>query len=847
MALFLVLLVLNHSGAGINDVKQSLKKGKVKAEDIKINSTNIKIDPTQSKVKPNLKKIDLPPNYNGKKEDFFKKFYKPLTEIKIGGKKISVRPSSNKPTTKPNLKVSGPQRIQDTVKKTNKGEAVFAIPDPAQEFGFSETQEDKIRVQGEAEVIALYKKAKSIVWGSAENPKILKEMHDMTYDVIFTKYSRYPDLCAIARLYLIDATARFYLNPTYPLKEYSNGTFGGKDNNYYKRYLQIVNDYIHEKKDVNISKIFDIIAKQRMNIIWENDAGAATNITEDQSKIQTGLKNLNEIINESAYYPDSEKAYIGAVVDEMSLILSYYRDMYYWSIMTGDYQTAHSIFNYGLESGEIKFTGTFMDVYNSIPKQVIFHYVSGYDEQGDPVIKDKMVDLYKEAAQLLSMVELFRASETKVNEQEFDEKDKNLTQAKIEASCDWLNTFKPRPSDDETPPEVISATDLEIIHNNAYGENDYYKNKPVIIKRMYFTRDENIELTYEDIPSASDRITIRCEIDSTQPVGPSYDMKIVMHSNVSNKDKPLTMKQDYEFQGFYEKFRPNETNDEINNLIIKPDKSKESIAVLNGFRDDLNGKISPDGKFLYDSTYFDVKLLYSTFETTSVNMVQGIIPSTEGFCRSGGGEFLTATFDQDTTVKTTSVIIKNQAKWFVLEGHGDPVDGSFRYLVSTNNNAFLNLVDASKNLKDNIEILFINACDCLNYDQDSTKFLGGKWHKALPLALIAGYSGDTYSTATEGAFETLSVELNNAKIIGKTLTKHEIGQTWLNVNLNFYNKCMAQSSFWSSALGTDAAKNARYMLNEDNGTKYKYWFIGYGEKDGQSVLMPLFYEINEEL
>jgi len=100
IALLLVLSVRNYSGAGINDVKQSLKKGKVKTEDIKTNSANIKTAAPQNKVKPNIKRIDLPSNYNGKKEDFFKKFYKPLTEIKVGGKKLMLSLLQIKPLLK---------------------------------------------------------------------------------------------------------------------------------------------------------------------------------------------------------------------------------------------------------------------------------------------------------------------------------------------------------------------------------------------------------------------------------------------------------------------------------------------------------------------------------------------------------------------------------------------------------------------------------------------------------------------------------------------------------------------------------------------------------------------------
>lgn len=835
VALFLVLSIRNYSGAGINDVKQSLKKGKVKTEDTKTNSTNVKTAPTQSKVKQNIKRIDLPPNYNGKKEDFFKNFYKPLKEIKIGGKKISVRPSSNKTTTKTNMKVSGPQRIQDTVKKINKGEAAFAIPDPAKEFGFSETQEDKIRVQGEAEVTKLYEKATSIVWGSAENPKILKEMHDLAYDVIFKKYSRYPDLCAIARLYLIDATARFYLNPAYPLKEYSNGTFGGKDNNYYKRYLQIVNDYIHEKKDVNISKIFDIIVKQRMNIIWENDTSAVATITEDQSKIQTGLENLNEIINESAYYPDAEKAYIRAVVDEMSLILSYYRDMYYWSIMTGDYQTAHSIFNYEVENGKIKFTGTFMDVYRSIPKQVIFHYVSGYDEQGDPIIKDKMVDLYKEASQFLSMVELFRASETKVNEQEFDEKDKNLTQAKIEASCDWLNTFKPDAGDDINPPEVISATDLETFHNNAYGENDYYKNKPVIIKRMYFTRVENTKLTYEDIPNVSDRITIRCEIDSTQPIGPYYDMKIVLHSDISNRYKSLTMKQDYELHGFYEKFRPNETNDptdETNNLIDidtrqanpepiphYPDENEpqpplppptyptipisivasktikksnvRSISVAQCEKGGPQSALKVPPSLYIDNEYFNKTLVRSYLVQDTEDVKNKVCPNSKAFLMSGGGEFIQAgkKDPNDQFIGISEILVKRVANWFVIQGHGsdkianDSIgtkDDSAAIsplpdLLVTSNDENNNIIEISR--YSGMDVLIIDACFVFKHNRYKN------WRKVLPKGLIIGYHDEVGFEWMDQALDKVKEELKNSSI-----TQEQLGKAWAKINRVIYNK-----------------------------------------------------------
>lgn len=628
-----------------------------------------------------------------------------------------------------------PKRIEES--ETTPSNDSIIVPSPEKEFGFPVDKNDKVRISGEVEVQRLYELACSTISKSPENDAIIQKMKDIANE-IFKKYNAYPDLCAISKLYLIDAQARLGIEA-----ECSNGTLSPylqieiDHRDFFKKYVQIIIDYANDTSKPNIDKLIGFIDKYRIDKILKNDEKAQASITYYIDKLEKDSAFLNEYINETAFYGENTDIYVSVVTATMRAIISDYSALHYYSVMTSDYESAEYLFKSDYKDGKLAFSGIIQDLYNSVPKEVPYHYVAGYDGQNNPIINTKMVNIYREPGPVLNVIQNHRKAELIKYSHMFidDENNTNLTQEKVKAIGEWLKNYEPDREGKKGTPEKMSQENVDYLHNNAYGPNNYYKNTHVI-KKIYFTRIEPVEIN-EEVYHHSTLVNIRAEIELSSSEAPFYEFKIKIENlKDSERFKQVRLSRDYIWGGYYSKFQPNETDDpkdKSKNLVNnEKDAFKESIAVFT-CDNKPNESISP----FYNNNYFKYKVGHSnttetTFDINTKDFSKLIFKNSVSFLKAGGAEYIFTTMNK----LKAHALIRNQADWFLIDAHGrldKYPDGG----VSDDgpNPVYITPEQLYNNGKseyvEDLKILILLACGALKWqDSDDMTFAQG-WHKVM--------------------------------------------------------------------------------------------------------------------
>ncbi len=584
---------------GLSGLEDSIKEGNISEEN---NATNETLTDEINKNKADqIKKLSLAKSIKIKAQhpknkflkmvgDTFKKLKKLKTNSLSKLKQFNIPQILKKKKAATRIsdvaKLKMPKRIEESENPPSNDSII--VPSPEKEFGFPVDKNDKVRISGEAEVQRLYELACSTISKSPENDAIIQKMKDIANE-IFKKYSAYPDLCAISKLYLIDAQARLGIEA-----EYSNGSASPTlqvevaHRDFFKRYLQIMIDYAHETNKPNISNLINFINKNRIEKILKNDENAQKAIAFYIDKLEEDSAFLNEYINETAFYGENTDIYVSVVVTTMNAIISDYSALHYYSVMTSDYESAEYLFKSEYKDGKLAFSGVIKDLYDSIPKEVPYHYVAGYDEQNNPIIKTKMVEIYREPERILEVVKSARNAELLKYSHTFldDENNTNLTQEKVKAISEWLKNYEPDREGKKGTPEKMSQENVDYLHNNAYGPSDYYKNTHVI-KNIYFTRNENVKFI-DDIPYPTDLISARAEIESSSKDAPFYEYKVkIQNVRLPKRYKYVIMKKDYFTNEYYSKFRVNENNE------YEPDPENTEIETPGDIEDPSIPTVAP--------------------------------------------------------------------------------------------------------------------------------------------------------------------------------------------------------------------------------------------------------------
>ena len=762
--LFMLSVEYNVLYADINVINKALNKNA-------ISTSEVFLDPNSSISKTDFKKFSNK-NQNQPTQNFYNNsptIYKNL-KIKVNGKtKIIHVPFLNeKFLKKQNLKPiakrikekksfrskSAPLRIGDDAAD------ITLMPCPFEHFNFPADETDELKIQAIADVKSIFDKVNSLTW---ENyGQTMQEIYKLTYEKIFPQYNKYPDLCMITRLYLTESS--FKMSPQY----YTSGTYLSQ------AYDQIKNDYDYLiESNVNVKKVLEVINQRKLQM-KENNKRLESDVQSQLSYIENYKQNIENTLK--IIHPNNDQneidQHVKSIAEQYSGMATAYNLIYNNYMLMGDENKAHEIFNFVLKpDGGTEIKGRLFEIYNQIPYEVPFKFKTNNGESQIPVKQ------YKNADDLLYIMKTFCQLETQnVKNQDFTENTNNFEDKVINHMCKFVEDFQPNesgiPPTAENPKgnakELIDKAKLEEYHKYAYGWNaypgteTYYKNKPAITK-LYFSRIENVELTSDDIPKPTERITLRADVDYNLPA-PLYDFKIAITSNVSGRTKTIIMKKcQYGTSAYYAHFYPNESivpkEDKINLINNEKDALKESIAL---FHANYSGSWTSSLINFYDNSFFKYKLGHSDYKSISEcnDTNHKVFKDSYSFIKSGGAERISSIIDQKINCEA---LIRNQANWFLIFGHGNPRTGSVGEkdiyadsVVVRPTQESMELIDGKmtkidglirndgkSEYSENMNVLILAACDCLYFD-DTTMENVLNWHRVLNEGVILGYRGMVY-------------------------------------------------------------------------------------------------------
>ena len=709
---------------------------------------------------------------------------KPATKLQTPVKKVQIKKPARIKEVQVKKSGSRLKRIGAPVKTPDQGSYSFSISN------FPAIDETKYKPEALTMLKAMREKATG--YGNVEY-----DLNDFC-----AKYSEYTELCNLGRLYVIQQKLK--ISKTY-------------DFNAQKYLEELTSEFVYGSNEVTafidgeVKKMIPVLNKYNNEVIEKQLAYA-------KKEVERLQKELSDMIKNSVFKP--------ADLDYLkSEITAKYRKMieaYAGMKITNEFNQAEAQ----------KFIKEITAFYNSLPLKVTIKFQESPDK---PPI-DKEISVTKDGRTFVNC--LYSYIEAKIQHCQYSTDDKefnSILNGKSETAND-MDTF------DDFIARINKQPAGEIVfiqaEKDTYIKNiENYRQNVAKIKRIYFQKDISYGTLLPDyIAKTNECILLKAEVLINDPE--NHDIKILtppvkieLFSNASKISSEVILKKSAIAKGYCAAM--GNTNANIWPINDKPGAQKESLAILSGYMEDTK-----DGKYLYDSIYFDTKLIYSTMGTTTIDIQQRIIPSSESFCHAGGGEFMTVTSKNDKNTKA-DIIIKNPAKWFVIEAHGDPDNGSIQYGLSNGEKAILKFGQAKDLFKDNIDVLFLNSCYCLSYDTMEAEIWAQGWHNALPNGLIAGYHNVVSPFMTTDVFNFFAKRLNDCRVNGKILTKNEIGQMWLNTNI-------AYSQYFWAVNGSDALK-ARYALNENNDEYYKYWYIGFVQALPTSppVIKPLHIKIKE--
>jgi len=822
---FFLFFSYNISYADINTINKALNKNF-------ISTSEVLFDPSISPTKTNLKiqqknTFKLPLNNQTARSsknvfDNSPTIFKKL-KIKVNGKEHIIHvPFLNEKFLKKQKFQSMPKRISGKINLRSKSAPIrigdestdiTLMPCPFKYFNFPTNETDELKIQAIADVKSVFEKVNSLTW---ENyGQTMQEIYKLTYEKIFPKYNKYPDLCMITRLYLAESS--FKMSPQY----YTSGTYLAH------AFDQINIDYDYlTGSNINVKKVLDVINQRKLQM-KENNKRLESEIKSQLSSIEDlkqSIKNSLSIVYSNNNSNDIAR-HIERIATNNSYIANAYNLIYTNYMAMGEPNKAHEIFNFVIsDDGNLKISGKFIENYNKIPYEVPFLYYT-YNQNG--VIngtKEIKVQQYKNADDLLTIMKRYCLGETQnVKNQDFTDNTNLFEDKVINHMCKFVEDFQPNESGvqptTENPTgiakETIDKAKLQEYHDYAYGwkaysgTETYYKNKPAITK-LYFSRIENVELTSEDIPSPTERITLRADVDYNLPA-PLYDFKIEINSSISDRTKTVIMKKcQYGSSAYYAYFNPNETTDpkdEIKNLINnEKDSQKESVSCF--MAESCNGPLN-----IYNNKYFKCKLGSSDKTISPDDPLPADFINSTSFFKSAGAECIVAT---SSNSMETKALIRNQANWLIYLGHGS-FDGSIGEQVTYSNNPIIATPSQDKNLTydviashngnitiprtvsvtplinadgyseyaEDLDVIILAACDALG-----TRKAIKAWNKTFngKDKVILGYRNHVRLLYINQILNKLNKELY------KNITKPELCELWLKINKEYASGSI--TSFW---------------------------------------------------
>ncbi|HNW26647.1 MAG TPA: hypothetical protein PKI94_07660 [Candidatus Gastranaerophilaceae bacterium] len=797
IALFLVLSVLDHSKAGISEVKQSLKKDSISSKSTNEAKLKNKSPLPKSKSKTNIKlKAELPEI----KKDYPNSFLKPsevpykIVKKTINGK-IQVSRFPFIPDKDTN-KVKQPQRISDSKTAKRIGEKNKNLDEltgvegellPSnwefKEPPITNTALPSIPDNNDSrkkEALALLKYISQNLPDYSDptqknpNPQ-MPGISKYCYSLC-ENYSDYPEICAYARLYQAEAWMQ---GVQLTLTKYQIES------------CRIALNRLNESID-----IYSNFAKNNP------DCAAAVQIMKGRAKLLQDCidKHVQYLGYENKYYylPRANR-HLGNLKRIKSDVLKPNDDLYSSddSSISGIHDQTTSYISTILmniylmnDTSQFKAVEAQLDsFYKSIPREITIKFREDFDENS--AVKERTLTVTK-------------TGDNYVNAKRYNaymivencEKDEKLNIESYHSQFEEMNQY------------ASSSHDGEAYYTNTREILKEYLsilNIPLETTAVYFCHAEQ-QIEDGKFYEQEDLLMLELDINanSLQPLFPIRE-KIV--NATTHKRKTLVIKRSSLYANSYCSglFRtvdiidnddedtpiPPPSNDQPTLALKKSDVlhvDERSIGVFQGepeyFKDYLSSAlihqldVPPD---LYDKTkcsYFNKRLVRTYIENKKYNSIDNSDKNNKNYLLCGGSEYVY--YPKGNAYVPT----KKTAMFFIIQGHSANRNGA-EVGEKSNDGIYVTPEELSKSKRyqDNMKVLILDACFCLKFYKT--------WNEVLPNGVILGYNDKVGFRSMNNVLGLMANELDKAST---GITPNQIAGKWLKMNEKSFNTYLADKT-----------------------------------------------------
>jgi len=849
----------------LNEIKKNLKKEDIAGKKVSVQNKSA------SKTKPAAKIQNKQSNAQSTGAMIVSPDYavidKPV-KIKVNGRAATVMVPFINPTFQKKHKAvkASPKRISERAAPLRIGEesgaVSYDVPCPFAAFNFQMNPDDEMRFNGEKKLLELYELISSI--NSANYGSLVSKIYSLNQEIL-ENYKKYDDLCALALFYASEVIVKYFESLGYFNSIYTTNS------PIYFQYEQLKMQYGHLKDSNDAFKVMFAVIEQRQKQIKNNEAVFINSNNRALNELEQYKKDLQNTMNE-VYSGKPTDDYLNNFTDKIaalySAILIRYMEIYQNNMTMNNKDEADSILKIEKNENGYIISGKLYDIYNSVPYsanykyQYLTEYIPGQKQELKTA--EVKVNLYKNAETFLDIVKNMRILQTldKIDEPGSDDMSRN--EKRTLDICNFIKDYKPSEGSEtsEITKEKIDAAKLNNYKNNAFAlidndgkYSDYYKRKPVISK-AYFANISGVPFNKTGIKNPEEFITARAELNyAVQAPGYAFKGKIYaedytsadeassddsnesgLASDSSENTVSLRMKtENYRERtikfipdsingGYYAKFRINETDTGQNppTVVAAPvpgvdgnnqkiffdtakDAEKESISVLSGFYG------HEDGLPLYENknNYFKKQLLRASYKGNDI--ANNVVNNTREFCMMGGANLIRLNAGNLDDFE----YVKNQADWFMIEGHGaGDGDGHIEFIDDNDKIISIRPEELEKQYNEDMDVLILDACFCLS--QIGSQCNAKKWQKVLPDGLILGFTDDGVDADfTSEIMKGLSSKLQNG-ILPKA-----IGDLYLDVCKSYLTDNLDK---WFPT-GTSTYISAAYLFGGNYGYIEKVEFI----------------------
>ncbi|MEZ7893164.1 MAG: hypothetical protein QMC67_15620 [Candidatus Wallbacteria bacterium] len=664
---------LTAEGAGINEIQKKLKSDGISSQNSQSINQSISLKKSKNSNAKKQQKSALKSSdeknkqsagdssiFNIKENDFKKTLNVLVSSIKADNQKNSKRISQ---------RVAEPVRISEpSSNETQETKKDYLEVTPLSEYNkyFMPTS-DSFEIEARNNLAILMNNSKYFLPDDQDYANIRMGQLKDFIPKFCLYYSKYSYLCAIMKLFYAEMSSKFNNYPDSSFNPDSNNKYGktyGYENN--EMFDQIYNDYNNKIKYND--KIFEKITQ----ISQKNYNLYPANFKDTQVKIDELLK---QIAQKKEMFKEMSKPNADIVLVSENNQLYYLvngqkidfpnNDIFYTYEISKNYKDL--IRYYGsikkLDECE-KYYNEFKEFLFGLPSKIqcVSLIKDGIKYETTPIIlkisisSKSFFDNSREYMEWLA-----RYGEISKNSDEIYNKIQNLIKDvqtyKYDQERDSLDGYN------QQNIENMKKQFVNLDYSSFSPETNYYMHKPQITQMQFFKGETGIIDTNEVIDN-KETITLRAV---TKDLGPLYPIKNVkIKSQISNVEISFNLKRDFVLGDYYCSFVPSDTKDESGNTFIK--KIEEPSIAIAVCEDTYFDKFDS----IYTNEVFFKQMGYSTHKNGMNKSKLLNFETNQSFLKSGGMEKAICNYLKITQ----EIYIKNQAKWFLIYGHGRFSDGS---------------------------------------------------------------------------------------------------------------------------------------------------------------------------